>query len=61
MCYLQVKNLGPMISNELLYKSFSVFGHVESAMVVMDEKGMKSKVCSIRLVRFRHYTTFAII
>ena len=32
-----------MVTNELLYKAFTVFGNVEKAMVIVDEKGLKSK------------------
>ncbi len=32
-----------MVTNELLFKAFSVFGTVEKAIVTMDEKGLKSK------------------
>jgi len=57
---VKVKNLGPMISNELLYKAFSVFGHVESALVVMDEKGMKSKGEGIVEYGNKHHAVEAI-
>ena len=39
---MKVSNLHPMVSNELLELSFSMFGEVESAVVVTDERG-KSK------------------
>ena len=38
-CSVKVSNLSPMVSNELLEEAFSVFGEVESAVVVTDERG----------------------
>ena len=32
-------NLHPLVSNELLEEAFSLFGEVESAVVVTDERG----------------------
>jgi len=39
---IKVCNLGPWVSNELLYKGFSIFGEIERAVVYVDERG-KSK------------------
>merc|ERR1719431_870451 len=39
---LQIKNLGPWVSNELLHRAFSVFGELERAVVFVDDRG-KSK------------------
>ncbi|XP_063983032.1 hrp65 protein-like [Diachasmimorpha longicaudata] len=36
---IKVKNLTPHVSNELLEKSFSVFGDIERAIVVVDDRG----------------------
>ncbi|XP_054717800.1 splicing factor, proline- and glutamine-rich-like isoform X2 [Uloborus diversus] len=36
---LKVKNLSPWVSNELLEASFSVFGDVERAVVIVDDRG----------------------
>ncbi|CAL8109929.1 unnamed protein product [Orchesella dallaii] len=36
---VRVKNLGPMVSNELLELAFGVFGEIERAIVLVDEKG----------------------
>lgn len=38
-CSVKVSNLHPLVSNELLEEAFSVFGEVESAVVVTDERG----------------------
>ena len=39
---LRIKNLGPWVSNELLHRAFSVFGDLERAFVMVDDRG-KSK------------------
>ncbi|CAI9612854.1 unnamed protein product [Staurois parvus] len=36
---LTVKNLSPVISNELLEEAFSMFGPVERAVVIVDDRG----------------------
>lgn len=36
---IQVKNLSPAVTNELLYKSFSIFGNVEMCRVNVDDRG----------------------
>lgn len=36
---LSVRNLGPWVSNELLESAFSMFGEVERAVVVVDDRG----------------------
>merc|ERR1719430_2656629 len=36
---LKVKNLGPWVSNELLHRAFSVFGDLERAIVLVDDRG----------------------
>lgn len=36
---VKVKNLSPFISNEYLEQSFSIFGSVERAVVIVDDKG----------------------
>jgi proline- and glutamine-rich splicing factor len=36
---LRVRNLSPWVSNELLEKAFSIFGEVERAVVIVDERG----------------------
>ncbi|XP_037037001.1 hrp65 protein-like isoform X1 [Bradysia coprophila] len=36
---IKVKNLSSHISNELLYRSFEVFGKVERAVIIVDDRG----------------------
>uniref|UniRef100_A0A6G5ABA2 Putative rna-binding protein p54nrb rrm superfamily n=1 Tax=Rhipicephalus microplus TaxID=6941 RepID=A0A6G5ABA2_RHIMP len=36
---LSVRNLGPWVSNELLESAFSLFGEVERAVVIVDDRG----------------------
>ena len=36
---LKVRNLSPWVTNELLELAFSLFGEVERAVVVVDERG----------------------
>ncbi|XP_040576603.1 protein no-on-transient A [Lepeophtheirus salmonis] len=36
---IKVSNLGPWVSNELLYKSFSIFGEIERCLVLVDDRG----------------------
>lgn len=36
---LRVKNLTPFVSNELLFKAFEVFGPVERAVIIVDDRG----------------------
>lgn len=36
---VKVKNLTPFVSNELLYKSFEIFGQVERAVIIVDDRG----------------------
>lgn len=36
---LKVRNLSPWVSNELLEKAFSLFGEVERAVVIVDDRG----------------------
>lgn len=36
---VRVKNLSPFVSNEYLEQAFSIFGPVERAVVIVDEKG----------------------
>ncbi|EDV99328.1 GH13089 [Drosophila grimshawi] len=36
---LRVSNLTPFVSNELLYKSFEIFGPVERAIITVDDRG----------------------
>ena len=36
---VKVSNLGPWVSNELLHKSFSIFGEIERCIVFVDERG----------------------
>lgn len=36
---VRVKNLPPFVSNELLYRSFEIFGKIERAYVKVDERG----------------------
>lgn len=36
---IKVKNLTPWVSNELLERAFSVFGEIERAIVIVDDRG----------------------
>lgn len=36
---IKVKELAPVVSNEMLYLTFSAFGEVERAVHIVDEKG----------------------
>lgn len=36
---IRVKNLTSFVSNELLYKAFEVFGQIERAVIVVDDRG----------------------
>ncbi len=36
---IRVKNLTPFVTNELLHKSFEIFGQVERAVIVVDDRG----------------------
>jgi len=36
---LRVKHINPMVSNELLEEAFSTFGHIERAIVIVDDRG----------------------
>ncbi|CAH1723772.1 unnamed protein product [Chironomus riparius] len=36
---IRVKNLTPFVSNELLFKSFEVFGQIERAVIIVDDRG----------------------
>lgn len=36
---IRVKNLTTYVSNELLYKAFEIFGQVERAVIVVDDRG----------------------
>ena len=38
-CSVKVSNLHPLVSNELLADAFSMFGEVETAVVVTDDRG----------------------
>lgn len=36
---IKIKNLTPFVSNELLYKAFEIFGPVERAVIIVDDRG----------------------
>lgn len=36
---VKVKNLTPHVTNELLYAAFSVFGEIERAVIIVDDRG----------------------
>ena len=36
---IKVLNLGPMVSNELLHRAFSIFGDIERCLVLSDDRG----------------------
>lgn len=57
---VKVKNLGPWVSNELLHKSFSIFGEIERCIVFIDERGrskgeaiveFEKKPCALECVK----------
>ena len=57
---VKVKNLGPWVSNELLHKSFSIFGEIERCIVSVDERGrskgeaiveFEKKPCALECVK----------
>lgn len=39
---IRVRNLSPMVSNELLYKAFEIFGPIERAVAIVDDRGKPS-------------------
>lgn len=48
---VKVKNLTPWVSNELLEMAFSVFGEVERAVVVVDERGNSKREGVVEFAR----------
>ena len=57
---VKVSNLGPWVSNELLHKSFSIFGEIERCLVFVDERGrskgegiveFEKKPCALECVK----------
>ena len=57
---VKVSNLGQWVSNELLHKSFSIFGEIERCIVFVDERGrskgeaiveFEKKPCAIECVK----------
>ena len=48
---VKVQNLGPWVSNELLHKSFSIFGDIERAMVFVDDRGRSKGDGIVEFVR----------
>ena len=57
---VKVSNLGPWVSNELLHKSFSIFGEIERCIVAVDERGrskgegvveFEKKPCALECVK----------
>lgn len=36
---VKIRNLGPYVTNELLYHAFSVFGEIERAIILVDNRG----------------------
>lgn len=36
---IRVKNLSSMVTNELLYKAFEIFGPIERAIIHVDDRG----------------------
>ncbi|XP_043210134.1 protein no-on-transient A-like isoform X1 [Amphibalanus amphitrite] len=50
-CTLKVKRLSPWVSNELLELAFSIFGELERATVVVDERGKSTGVGIIEFAK----------
>jgi len=57
---VKVSNLGPWVSNELLHRSFSIFGEIERCCVAIDERGrskgeaiveFEKKPCALECVK----------
>jgi proline- and glutamine-rich splicing factor len=48
---VKVQNLGPWVSNELLHKAFSIFGDLERAMVLVDDRGRSKGEGIVEFVR----------
>ncbi|XP_030754435.1 hrp65 protein-like isoform X2 [Sitophilus oryzae] len=48
---IKVKNLSPAVTNELLFVAFSVFGEIEKAIVLVDERGKSTGEGLIDFVR----------
>ncbi|KAL3265983.1 hypothetical protein HHI36_010172 [Cryptolaemus montrouzieri] len=53
---VKVTNLPPTVSNELLYHAFSVFGDIERAIVLIDERGRSTGTGEIDFVRKKSAT-----
>lgn len=51
---IKVKNLTNFVSNELLYHAFQVFGEIEKAVVLVDEKGRSTGEGIIEFARKGH-------
>ena len=52
-----MSNLNPVVSNELLEDAFGLFGEVESAVVVADERGKSLGYGIIDFARKAHATS----
>ncbi|XP_045026146.1 hrp65 protein-like isoform X2 [Daphnia magna] len=48
---IRVKNLSPFVTNELLEKAFSIFGDIERAIVVANERGQSTNEGVVEFVR----------
>ncbi|KAI9565227.1 hypothetical protein GHT06_009010 [Daphnia sinensis] len=48
---VRVKNLSPYVTNELLEKAFSIFGDIERAIVVANERGQSTNEGVVEFVR----------
>lgn len=51
---IKVKNLTPFVSNELLERAFSIFGEIERAVVIVDERGKSLEEGVIEFARKTH-------
>ncbi|CAG0895393.1 unnamed protein product [Cyprideis torosa] len=51
---VRVKNLSPWVSNELLEKSFSIFGDIERAVVVTDVRGRSTGEAIVEFTQKPH-------
>jgi splicing factor, proline- and glutamine-rich len=48
---IKIKNLTPWISNELLYRAFEVFGQIERAVIIVDDRGKPTGEGVVEYVR----------
>jgi len=54
---LRVKYLSPHVSNEMLAEAFSIFGEVERAIIVVDDKGKPTGEGIVEFSRKAYFVT----